>query len=85
MRDNDVLRRFTKPAARKLGLPWVHWRSLRTSHAVLLKLAGADVKDAQGQIRHAQASTTMNIYQHFVPSSQRKVVDKLTSLSTIVH
>src|SRR5215469_6293690 len=29
-----------------IGLPWVNWRCLRTSHAVWLKLAGADVKDA---------------------------------------
>jgi integrase len=85
MRDNNILRRFIKPAARRLGLPWVHWRSLRTSHAVLLKLAGADVKDAQGQMRHAQASTTLNIYQQFVPDSQRKVVNKLSSLSTSIH
>jgi hypothetical protein len=33
--------------ARKLGLDWVNWRSLRTSHATWLKLAGDDVKDAR--------------------------------------
>src|ERR1700730_16079544 len=48
IRDNNILARFIKPAARKLELGWVHWRSLRTSHAVCLKMAGADVKDAQG-------------------------------------
>jgi integrase len=72
MRDGNVLRRFIKPAARSLGLGWVNWRCLRTSHAVWLKMAGADVKDAQGQMRHAQASTTLNIYQQFVPDSQRQ-------------
>jgi integrase len=41
----------------------VNWRSLRTSHAVWLKMAGADVKDAQGQMRHSRASTTLDIYQ----------------------
>jgi hypothetical protein len=49
--DNNILRRFIKPAARTMGLPWVNWRCLRTSHAVGLKLAGADIKDAQGQMR----------------------------------
>jgi hypothetical protein len=48
-------------------------------------MAGADVKDAQGQMRHAQASTTLNIYQQFVPDSQRQVVNKLGSLSRAVH
>jgi integrase len=80
MRDNNILCRFIKPAARAMGLPWVNWRSLRTSHAVWLKMAGADVKDAQGQMRHSRASTTLDIYQQFVPESQRRVVDRLTTL-----
>jgi integrase len=29
LRDNNILARFIKPAARVLGLPWVNWRSLR--------------------------------------------------------
>ena len=85
MRDGNILRRFIKPAARSIGLGWVNWRSLRTSHAVWLKMAGADVKDAQGQMRHAQASTTLNIYQQFVPETQRQVVNKLRRLSKAVH
>jgi integrase len=85
MRDNNILVRFIKPAAKKLGFEWVNWRCLRTSHAVWLKMAGADVKDAQGQMRHAQASTTMNIYQQFVPESQRLVVNRLSSLYTRIN
>src|SRR5205823_7411250 len=68
--------RFLKPAARKLGLDFVNWRSLRISHATWLKMAGADVKDAQAQMRHSRASTTLDIYQQFVPESQQKVVDR---------
>jgi len=85
IRDNNILARFIKPNARKLGLHWVNWRSLRTSHAVWLKMAGADVKDAQGQMRHSRASTTLDIYQQFVPESQQRVVSKLSSLGTIVN
>jgi len=80
IRDNNILTRFIKPAARTIDLPWVNWRSLRTSHGVWLKLAGADVKDAQGQMRHSRASTTLDIYQQFVPESQRRVVERLTNL-----
>ncbi len=83
IRDNNILTRFIKPAARKLGLGWVNWRSLRTSHAVWLKMAGADVKDAQGQMRHSRASTTLDIYQQFVPESQQRVVEKLNTLARI--
>ena len=82
MRDNNILTRVIKPAARKVGLDFVNWRCLRRSHATWLKLVGADVKDAQAQMRHSRASTTMDIYQQFVPESQRRAVDRLTSLTT---
>ena len=80
MRDNNILSRHIKPAARNLGLDFVNWRCLRTSHATWLKMAGADIKDAQAQMRHSRASTTLDIYQQFVPASQRKAVDRLSKL-----
>jgi integrase len=86
IRDNNILSRFLKPAARAIGLPWVNWLCLRTSHATWLKMAGADVKDAQAQMRHSRASTTLDIYQQFVPESQKRVVERLSLLSTqMVH
>jgi integrase len=81
MRDNNILTRHLKPAARKLGLGFVNWRCLRTSHATWLKMVGADVKDAQAQLRHSRASTTLDIYQQFIPESQRRAVDGLTRLA----
>ena len=83
MRDNNILTRHIKPAGRILGMPWLNWRCLRTSHATWLKLAGADVKDAQAQMRHSRASTTMDVYMQFVPESQRKVVDRLSHLADV--
>jgi integrase len=85
MRDNNILSRHLKPAARKFGLEFVNWRCLRTSHATWLKMVGADVKDAQAQMRHSRASTTLDIYQQFVPEAQQKVVDKLSSLSKLIQ
>ena len=85
LRDNNILRRFIKPAARSLGLDFVNWQVLRRSHATWLKMAGADVKDAQAQMRHAHASTTQDIYQQFVPESQRRAVDLLSGLSTRIN
>ena len=75
----QTAKRFIKPAG-TLGMPWVNWRTLRTSHAVWLKLAGADPKDAQGQMLHSRISTTMDIYTQFVPESQVRVVKKLSTL-----
>lgn len=83
IRDNNILTRFIKPTAKAMDLPWINWRCLRTSHAVWLKLAGADVKDAQGKMRHSRASTTMDVYQQLVPESQRQLVDRLDRLSAI--
>jgi integrase len=77
MRDNNILKRHIKPAGRKLGLEFVNWRCLRTSYATWLKEAKADVKDAQKLMRHSRASTTLDIYQQFIPESQRRVVDGL--------
>jgi integrase len=68
-----------------MGLPWVDWLALGRSHAVWLKMAGADVKDAQGRMRHSRATTTLDIYQQFVPESQRRVVDRLSTLTTLVQ
>ncbi|HXO30729.1 MAG TPA: hypothetical protein VN901_00090 [Candidatus Acidoferrales bacterium] len=81
MRDNNILSRHITPAARKMGLGFVTWRCLRTSHATWLKMAGADVKDAQEQMRHSRSSTTLDIYQQFVPESQQRAIEKLSRLS----
>ena len=62
-------------------MDWVNWQVLRRSHATWLKLAAADVKDAQAQMRHSGASTTLDIYQQFTPESQRRVVNKLMDLT----
>jgi integrase len=77
MRDGNILNRFIKPAARKLGLH-VNWRCLRTSHATWLVQAGATCKDVQGQMRHSRISTTMDIYAQIVPASQRRALEKLS-------
>lgn len=81
MRDNNILVRFIKPAARAVGIPWVNWRCLRTSYATWLSTAGANLKDTQGQMRHANASTTAEVYIQFVPESQREAVAKMTAMA----
>ena len=80
MRDNNILSRFLKPAGREIGMPFVNWQVLRRSYATWLKMAGADVKDAQAQMRHSRVTTTLEIYQQFIPESQRRAVDRLGEL-----
>ena len=80
MRDNNILSRHIKPAARLLGLGWVNWRCLRTSHATWMIESGANPKDVQGQMRHSRISTTMDIYAQFVPESQRRALGKMSAM-----
>ncbi|HKH99700.1 MAG TPA: tyrosine-type recombinase/integrase [Candidatus Sulfotelmatobacter sp.] len=80
MSDGNILKRFIKPAAKKLGLR-VNWRCLRTSHATWLVQAGADPKSVQGQMRHTRISTTMDIYAQIVPAAQRRALEKLTEFA----
>lgn len=79
MRDNNILVRHIKPAAKMIGLPWINWQVLRRSFAMCLKKKGADVKDAQALMRHSKASTTMDVYMQFDSASQREVVDRLVN------
>jgi hypothetical protein len=80
LRDNNILVRHIKPAARKLGLDFVNWQVLRRSFGAWLKIAGTDPKDTQALMRHSRASTTMDIYVQDVPESQRKAVDRLSKM-----
>jgi integrase len=48
-------------------------------------MAGADLKDRQAQMRHAHASTTLDIYEQFVPESHMRAVEKLSKLMETVQ
>jgi integrase len=85
MIDQNVLKRHIKPAARALGLSFVSWRTLRTSHATWLVQAGADPKSVQGQMRHSRISTTMDIYAQTVPLAQRQAIKKLSQFAKPCH
>src|SRR5438105_111346 len=81
MLGSELRHRFVKPAARKVALPFVNWRCLRTSHATWLVQAGADPKSVQGQMRHSRISTTMDIYAQIVPAAQRRAIEKLSEFA----
>jgi integrase len=82
MNDQNILKRHLQPATRKLGLPFVSWRTLRTSHATWLIQAGADPKSAQALMRHSRCETTMNVYAQCVPTSQRRALQQLSAFAS---
>lgn len=81
MRDNNILTRHIKPAARQLGLDFVNWQCLRRSHATWLKRAGVPLKDASFQMRHSRTATTAEIYQMTPIEDQVLAMDKLEALT----
>jgi integrase len=78
MRDNNVLRRFIKPAARQLGIAVCNWQALRRSCATWMVQSGGDIKSVQGQMRHTRASTTLDIYSQIEPTGQRRAAQRLS-------
>ena len=82
MNDQNILKRHLQPAARKLGLPFVKWRCLRTSHATWLVQSGADPKSVHGQMRHSRISTTMDVYAQIIPASQRRALQQLSAFAS---
>jgi integrase len=80
MRDNNILARHIKPAARKLGIGWVNWLVLRRSYATWLRMVGTDPRDRQSLMRHSRFTTTAEIYEQDLPESQIRAVEKLSAL-----
>jgi integrase len=76
MDPRSYLRRFLKPLATKLGIPGLTFQSLRRTFATQVQKLGS-VKDAQAQLRHASASTTLNVYTQEMPESVRQTVEAL--------
>lgn len=80
MRDNNILTRHIKPAARILGIGWVNWLVLRRSYSTWLRMVGTDPRDRQSLMRHSRFTTTAEIYEQDLPESQLRAVEKLTEL-----
>ena len=68
---------------------WTHWKEesgldltahqLRHGYATLLHDADIDVKDAQYQLGHADASTTQNIYTEVSARKRADVAKRLNN------
>jgi integrase len=77
---NNLLKRVVHPACERAKIPRLGWHSLRHLHATLLSEAGQPLKVAQAQLGHADLQTTLGIYTHVLPESQRRAVEKVESL-----
>ncbi len=76
----NLLRRVIQPACGELKLPVITWHSFRHTHATLLGEAGESLKTAQALLGHSDLETTLNIYTHAIPESQKRAVDKVAGM-----
>jgi len=69
-----------QPTCRELNLPVISWHSFRHTHATLLGEVGESLRTAQAILGHSDLKTTLNIYTHAIPESQKRAVAKVAGL-----
>jgi len=64
MGSDNLLKRYIRPALERAGIVGkvIGWHNFRHSLATNLRAMGLDVKVAQQLLRHANISTTLDIY-----------------------
>jgi integrase len=78
-----------KSKGKEVGIEGLTFQAMRRTFATQVHGIGT-VKDAQTQLRHSNATTTMNIYTQEIPSSVKATVEALDQklfgvLNTIEH
>ncbi|MBS5865732.1 MAG: site-specific integrase [Coriobacteriaceae bacterium] len=60
--------RWFKELCKEMELPaWVHFHTLRHTHATTLLLSGMDPRTVQERLGHADVAMTMRVYGHVMP------------------
>ena len=63
----------------RAGLPYIGLHGFRHTHASMLYEAGADHKEVQERMGHANIKTTMDTYTHITNSKKEETTQKLTN------
>ena len=78
-RPESVTRSFSRLCAR-CGVAGVRLHDLRHYVATRLLTSGIDVRTVAGRLGHRNPSTTLNVYAHFLPGSDREASAALARL-----
>jgi len=78
--ENKLVQKRLWPILDALKIPRCGMHAFRHSHGSLLHSAGASLKTAQQQLRHADASTTSRYYLHVLGSEQRDAAEKVARI-----
>ncbi|EMF0128478.1 tyrosine-type recombinase/integrase [Enterococcus hirae] len=63
----------------RAGLPYIGLHGFRHTHASMLYEAGADHREVQERMGHANIKTTMDTYTHITNSKKEETTQKLTN------
>ena len=80
----DILKPVLKKVADETGITGVDFRACRRTCGTHLSKYGG-VKDVQAHLRHARATTTLDIYIQEIPASVRNAVERLDETLTSAH
>jgi integrase len=72
---------YIRAAGRELGLGNVGWHTFRHTYRSWLDATGASVGVQQKLMRHAQVSTTMNVYGNALMDAKRQANGKVVSIA----
>ena len=72
-RIGNFLKRVLKPIAKTAGIADFDFRAMRSTASTLFQAHGT-VKETQGQMRHADPTTTLRYYVKVIPENQHKAV-----------
>jgi integrase len=61
----------------RAGLRHIRIHDLRHTYATLLLQAGAPITYVSAQLGHRDASITLRVYAHYLPSASQREVDRL--------
>jgi integrase len=64
---SNVFARVLKPAARRAGVPWAHFHTLRHTCATMLFRHGLNAKQVQVWLGHHSPAFTLDTYVHLLP------------------
>jgi integrase len=76
----NLYNRQLAPACDAIELPRVSWHSFRHTHATLLHETGESLKTAQSLLGHSDLETTLAVYTHVIPDSQRRAVERVAGV-----
>jgi Transposase domain (DUF772)/Phage integrase family len=75
--ERNLLRRLLKPAAKRLGIPWLSWHVFRHTHATLGEQIGMALSDRQAQMGHGDVRMTMH-YTHSDLTRRRQAIEAMS-------